>query len=741
MAAGNNIDRSKSASILGILLLVVYSVVYFVTGPTLSTSLPLQIYNPTLYLVDNMLLSGAGLLLAGGLLGWHTSPRAGSSKWIKRAGLLTASIAAVFFVIMLVGTLQAVLGSNPAYALLTFLVGLLGALCLVGSFIALLVLGLTKARETPLQKGGRSRRVQSSAVADAQRGDRYRVDEERIENRRAPRRDHEGDAAAAEQVRQWMPNVQKREVTLILGAILVAALFSELLEQILLSTLPGGLKGTHVLHVILTVPAALWIARKIGKSPVWYGVLTGLASAIVNQITDHVVLASLGLLGRTPITLKEVVIISILCVGAGWIGGLMAKALLSTQEAIYQASQAIINSRSPQEVVDAIGEHLYNQGVSHVACWHAVSPDENDQPIMLELLAAWTPPVAKEIWGAEAWRPGLRLNTSKVPTLASSLRQNLQQSIRVSKLLEPERSVWEHQGVNSFMLLPLTTASEEQRGLLMIASRKTAGFFRTTERLYQTVGSQTALALENLRLIEQAQQAGIVTERQRLAHDIHDTLAQGFSSIVMNLEVAEGMFSDDPRLSRQHIDQARSIARENLAEARRLMWALQPSSLDDASLPEALRRLTKRHSTECNADAHAAINGTPYSLSPDIELTVLRVAQEALANCRKHARARHVWVTLSYMNNLVSLNVQDDGVGFDPNQRHTSSSDHSGGVGLTSMRQRVEQLGGTILLQSTPGKGATLMAALPVTESNQGDQRTEDAEGNPAGRGLYDGEH
>ncbi len=423
----------------------------------------------------------------------------------------------------------------------------------------------------------------------------------------------------------------------------------------------------------------------------------------------------------------------------------MAKSLLSTQEAIYQASQTIINSRSPQEVVDAIGEHLYKQGVSHVACWHAISPgendDENDESIKVELLAAWTPPVTKEIWGAEAWRPGMRLNTSKVPTLASSIRQSLQQSIRVSKLPEPERSVWEHQGINSFMLLPLTTASEEQRGLLMIASRRTTGFFRTTERLYQTVGSQTALALENLRLIEQAQQAGVVTERQRLAHDIHDTLAQGFSSIVMNLEVADGMFSDDPSLARQHIDQARSIARENLAEARRLMWALKPSSLEDASLPEALKRLTKRYSTECNAAAHATINGTPYSLSPDTELTVLRVAQEALTNCRKHARAKHVWVTLSYMNNLVSLNVQDDGLGFDPNQRHTGTSDHSGGVGLNSMRQRVEQLGGTILLQSTPGKGATLMAALPVTASNQGDQRTEDAEVNTSGRGLYDGDH
>src|SRR5215212_1664858 len=181
MAPGNNINRNKTAGILGILLLVVYSVVYLVTGPTLSTSLPLQIYNPTMYVVDNMLLSGAGLLLAGGLLGWHTSPRAGPSKWIKRTGLLTASIAAVFFVIMLFCSLQAVLGSNPAYALLASLVGLLGALCLIGSFITFLVLGFVKAQETPSKgshsrnshsRNSHSRKVRPSAVADTQIGDR-----------------------------------------------------------------------------------------------------------------------------------------------------------------------------------------------------------------------------------------------------------------------------------------------------------------------------------------------------------------------------------------------------------------------------------------------------------------------------------------------------------------------------------------------------------------------------------------
>jgi signal transduction histidine kinase len=105
-----------------------------------------------------------------------------------------------------------------------------------------------------------------------------------------------------------------------------------------------------------------------------------------------------------------------------------------------------------------------------------------------------------------------------------------------------------------------------------------------------------------------------------------------------------------------------------------------------------------------------------------------------LANCRKHARATEVWLTLSYMNNLVTLNMQDNGVGFDPTHPRTASSQHSGGFGLSSMRRRVEQLGGTLLVESAPGRGTTLMAALPVLEDEESGKRVTKTRGVPSQR-------
>jgi signal transduction histidine kinase len=254
----------------------------------------------------------------------------------------------------------------------------------------------------------------------------------------------------------------------------------------------------------------------------------------------------------------------------------------------------------------------------------------------------------------------------------------------------------------------------------MVASRS-YGFSRVKERTYLTLGAQVALVLENLRLIEQAQQAGVSSERQRLAKEIHDTLAQAFTSIVMKLEAAEGALPSDLNAVQRFLDQARSIARDSAAEARRLMWALRPESLERSSLSEALERLAERWSEECGVDASTTVNGTSHPLPPEIETTLLRTAQEALNNCRKYAQARQVVLTLSYMNNLVTLNVQDDGVGFDPNQlRPDSSAQSAGGFGLVGMRERVEQLRGTLLVESAPGEGTTLMVAIPMS----GDKRT-----------------
>jgi signal transduction histidine kinase len=210
-------------------------------------------------------------------------------------------------------------------------------------------------------------------------------------------------------------------------------------------------------------------------------------------------------------------------------------------------------------------------------------------------------------------------------------------------------------------------------------------------------------------------QSGIMEERQRLAGEIHDTLAQGFTSIVMHLEAAEAAFPDELSTLHHYLNQARRTARENLAEARRVLWALQPAALDRTSLAEALTHLVTRLSEENVVRGLATVTGTPHLLRPEIEVTLLRAAQEALTNANKHARASQVALTLSYMDDMVILDVQDDGIGFDPACLSVSLVGQSAnGFGLKALRERVQQLGGTLSIESAPGKGTTIAVALPA---------------------------
>src|SRR5262249_49624247 len=133
-----------------------------------------------------------------------------------------------------------------------------------------------------------------------------------------------------------------------------------------------------------------------------------------------------------------------------------------------------------------------------------------------------------------------------------------------------------------------------------------------------------------------AHQAGIIQERQRLACDIHDTFTQGLSSIVMQIEAMDATLSTDDTKGRRNLEQVRRIARENLAEARRLLWALQPEVPPRASLPQMLRPLAERWAEESGVRVRVMITGQATSLRPEIEVTLLRATQEALANIRKH---------------------------------------------------------------------------------------------------------
>lgn len=190
--------------------------------------------------------------------------------------------------------------------------------------------------------------------------------------------------------------------------------------------------------------------------------------------------------------------------------------------------------------------------------------------------------------------------------------------------------------------------------------------------------------------------AGVLAERERLAREIHDTLAQGFTSVVVLLELAESDVDTDPAAARRRLVTARETARQNLAEARGLVAALSPADLQVAPLPEALGRLADRFRAETGLAARFSVLGAVAPLAANQEVVLLRSAQEALANVRKHAGACSVTVTLRYEGTGAVLTVADDGAGFDP-------SAPTAGFGLAGMRRRVEEIGGALTLHSGPG--------------------------------------
>jgi signal transduction histidine kinase len=200
-------------------------------------------------------------------------------------------------------------------------------------------------------------------------------------------------------------------------------------------------------------------------------------------------------------------------------------------------------------------------------------------------------------------------------------------------------------------------------------------------------------------------EAGRLAERQRLASDIHDTLAQGFTSILMLIQAAQaGLGGSHPHASR-HLDLAEQTARDNLAEARALVDDLAPALLEGAALPDALRRLASEPAPP--AEAVFDVSGTPRPLPVATEVVLLRVCQEALANVRKHAHARSATVRLGYDPDAVRLEICDDGAGFDPDRVN-------GGYGLRGMRTRVGEAGGTLTVRSSPGAGTQVSATVPA---------------------------
>ncbi|MCI0615152.1 sensor histidine kinase, partial [bacterium] len=201
---------------------------------------------------------------------------------------------------------------------------------------------------------------------------------------------------------------------------------------------------------------------------------------------------------------------------------------------------------------------------------------------------------------------------------------------------------------------------------------------------------------------------GRLNERQRLARDIHDTLAQHFTSIIVHL--AASRHSNFGTVQTQ-VQQAEDAAREGLDEIRRIVRDMQPEQIEKASLVEAVEKLAARWSAENSVQVKMKVTGAPRSLPSSAETALLRISQEAMHNINKHAQAKNVNITFSFMEDIFVMDIADDGLGFEP-------SKIGNGFGMKTMRDRTEELSGTLTIESERGTGTAIAVSIPISEEN-----------------------
>ena len=234
---------------------------------------------------------------------------------------------------------------------------------------------------------------------------------------------------------------------------------------------------------------------------------------------------------------------------------------------------------------------------------------------------------------------------------------------------------------------------------------------RVEERTVELAQANLALQREIVQRehAEAREHKVVVEERTRMAREIHDTLAQGFTGIIIQLEVAEAALRTQPEAARLHVLQARTLARESLAEARRSVWALRPLALEADDIGTALLHLVHKLAGESGTPIGFTLRGVLRPLGPDVEHHVLRLAQEALTNALRHAHATEIRVTLTCGSASLELSVEDDGAGF-----AVDSPGHQSGLGLRGMKERAEVLGGKLTITSAPGQGTQARVVIPI---------------------------
>ena len=268
-------------------------------------------------------------------------------------------------------------------------------------------------------------------------------------------------------------------------------------------------------------------------------------------------------------------------------------------------------------------------------------------------------------------------------------------------------------GTVTVLLIPMSIIGRLEGAIgLRFASKRR---FRSEEiELAQALANQAMLAMRLTRLYAESRESAVIAERNRMARDIHDTLAQGFTGIIVQLEAAADAASKGlPKESQEHCVRAADLARESLGEARRSVRALRPRILEENDLCEALPSLIRKMTATTGLKASFRCHGEALQLANGWDESFLRIGQESLTNTIHHADATQFRADLFFDNDEVRLELQDNGRGFDVNAQHA-------GFGLLGIGERVEQMGGRLTIRSGAGGGTALSVRVPLPPENPG---------------------
>lgn len=256
---------------------------------------------------------------------------------------------------------------------------------------------------------------------------------------------------------------------------------------------------------------------------------------------------------------------------------------------------------------------------------------------------------------------------------------------------------------------------ERLLGIMNVATSQWDVFTPQDIEILSAIGHQIATTIERTQLAEQATRVALVEERNRLAREVHDTLAQGLTGIALQLEAADALLDAAPERARARIRLALSYTRESLDEARRSVLDLRAGPLERQALPAALAELARRFSeeTQIPVDTQLALAGP--RLPARLEEALYRIAQEALVNVRRHAQASQVQLRLALSADTVRLTITDDGRGFDPAQRpDAGQAPERNGFGLIGMQERAHLLHGSMQVRSSAGAGTQIEVTIPL---------------------------